>query len=66
MRKKVEGHSDLVRDMENGAIINTDNAAYQNYILMRNQKLKEKERIDNLENEMSEIKSLLKQLVDKL
>lgn len=66
MRKKVEGHSDLVRDMESGAIINTDNAAYQNYILMRNQKLKEKERIDNLENEMSEIKSLLKQLVDKL
>lgn len=66
MHKKVEGHSDLVRDMENGAIINTDSAAYQNYILMKNQKLKEKERIDNLENEMSEIKSLLKQLVDKL
>jgi len=66
MHKKVEGHSDLVRDMENGAIINTDSAAYQNYILMKNQKLKEKERLDKLENEVGEIKSLLQKLVDKL
>lgn len=64
--KKVEGHSDLVRDMESGAIVNNDTTAYQNYIQMKNQKLKEKERLDNLENEMGEIKSLLHKLLDKL
>jgi len=64
--KKVEGHSDLVRDMDSGAIVNNDTTGYQNYIQMRNQKLKEKERLDNLENEVGEIKSLLQKLVDKL
>jgi len=66
MYKKVEGHSELVRDMESGAIINNDTTAYQNYISLRQQKLKEKERIENLENEVGEIKSLLKELINKL
>jgi len=64
--RKVEGHSDLVRDLGNGAVINNDKIAYQNYILMKKQKLKEQERLDNLENEVGEIKSLLQKLVDKL
>jgi cell division protein FtsB len=64
--KKVEGHSDLIRDLENNAVINTDKSAYQNYIQLREQKLKEKQRLDKLENEVSEIKSLLQKLVDKL
>ena len=66
MYKKVEGHSGLLRDMESGAVINNDATAYQNYIAMREQKLKEKERIDNLEIEVSEIKDLLKQIINKL
>lgn len=64
--KKVEGHSDLIRDTETNAVINTDKTAYQNYVLLKNQKLKEKDRLDKLENEVGEIKSLLQQLVDKL
>jgi hypothetical protein len=64
--KKVEGHSDLVRDLGNGAVINNDRTAYQNYVSLREQKLKEKERLDKLENEVGEIKSLLQKLVDKL
>lgn len=64
--KKVEGHSDLIRDLENNAVINTDKIAYQNYIQLREQKLKEKQRLDKLEHEVSEIKSLLQKLVDKL
>ena len=66
MYKKVEGHSNLVRDTKSGAIINNDSTEYQNYIAMREQKLKEKDRIENLENEVSEIKSLLKDLINKL
>lgn len=64
--KKVEGHPGLVRDLETNAIINNDKSAYQNYIQLREQKLKEKERLDKLENEVGEIKSLLQKLVDKL
>lgn len=64
--KKVEGHSDLVRDLSTGAIINNDRSAYQNYILLRENKLKERERLDKLESEVGEIKSLLQKLVDKL
>lgn len=66
MYKKVEGHSSLVRDTESGAVINKDSTSYQNYIAMREQKLKEKERIDNIEEEIVEIKSLLKDLINKL
>ena len=66
MYKKVEGHSSLVRDTESGAVINNDSTSYQNYIAMREKKLKEKERIDNIEDEIVEIKSLLKDLINKL
>ena len=66
MYKKVEGHSSLVRDTESGAVINNDSTSYQNYIAMREQKLKEKERIGNIKEEIVEIKSLLKDLINKL
>ena len=64
--KKVEGHPGLIRDLESNAVINNDKSAYQDYIQMREQKLKEKERLNILENEVGEIKSLLKQIIDKL
>ena len=64
--RKVEGHPGLIRDLESNAVINKDKSAYQNYIQLRDQKLKEKERLDKLENEVGEIKSLLQKLVDKL
>ena len=66
MYQKVEGHTELRRDTESGAVINNDTTAYQNYIAMRNEKLKEKNRIDDLEEEIGEIKSLLKELINKL
>ena len=64
--KKVEGHPGLIRDLDSTAVINNDKTAYQNYLQMREQKLKELERLDKLENEVGEIKSLLQKLVDKL
>jgi len=64
--KKVEGHPGLIRDLESNAVINNDKSAYQNYVQLREQKLREKERLDKLENEVGEIKSLLQKLVDKL
>lgn len=60
---KVEGHTNLFRDEESGAIMNLDSAGYQEYIKKRNAKLKEREEISNLKNEISEIKSMLKQIL---
>ena len=63
---KVEGYPDLVRDPSNGAIINTDKTAYQNYIDSKNRKIRELERIETLEKDMSEIKDLMHKILDKL
>lgn len=61
---KVEGHSNLFRDEESGAIMNLDSAGYQDYVRKRNAKLKEKEEILNLKNEISEIKMMLQKIIN--
>ena len=67
----VEGNADLVRDRNTNQIINTNDSEYQQYIARRKQKKLEKEKslsveedLANLKSEMSEIKSLLKELVN--
>ena len=67
----VKGNNDLVRDPYTDQIINTNASAYQQYINRREQRKREKEKslnveedIANLKNELSEIKSLLKELVN--
>ena len=64
--KQVEGRSDLFRDTDNGAIVNTDRSAYLAYKSKKNQRLNEMGRIDKLQNEIDEIKSLLYKVIDKL
>ena len=64
--KQVEGENNLFRDTDTGAIINTDSSAYIAYKTKRQQKLKEMNQIDKLQNEVDEIKSLLYKLIDKL
>ena len=67
----VEGNTDLVRDPHTDQIINTNARAYQQYINRREQRKREKEKslnveedLANLKSEISEIKSLLKELVN--
>ena len=67
----VEGSTDLVRDPNTDQIINTNESAYQQYITRRQKRKSEKERaltveqdLANLKSELSEIKSLLKELVN--
>ena len=64
--KQVEGENNLFRDTDTGAIINTDKSAYIAYKNKRQQKLKEMNQIDKLQNEVDEIKSLLYKVIDKL
>ena len=69
---KVEGHIHLVRDLKTQAIINTDSDAYARY-MARKVKQAEKEdelrgvvrEINTIKAEMFEIKSLIKEIVDR-
>ena len=67
----VEGSSDLVRDPRTDQIINTNTSAYEQYVNRRKQRKLEKDKaltveqdLASLKSEMSEIKSLLKELVN--
>ena len=66
---KVEGHSNLVRDEETNAILNTNSSEYNNYLAIRARKKQWSDRIDNMENDLkslkddiNEIKTLLRAL----
>jgi len=61
---RVEGHTNLYRDEDSGAIINHDSHGYSEYIKMRDLKRSQKEEIDKLKDDITEIKSLLKELVN--
>ena len=69
---KVEGHAHLVRDLKTQAIVNTDSDAYARY-MSRKVKQAEKEdelrgvvrEINTIKAEMFEIKSLIKEIVDR-
>jgi hypothetical protein len=69
---KVEGYSELVRDRDSHAIINTDTSTYKSYMKGVESRRREKEslqdavrEINSLKCEMHEIKSLLMQMMDK-
>ena len=68
---KVEGHTHLVRDLKSQAIINTDSDAYARYMARKaKQKVKDDEvrqvirDVNELKNEMREIKNLIIGLKD--
>jgi hypothetical protein len=60
----VEGHKNLYRDENSGAIVNCDTLGYSKYIKMKSEKQKQKDDIDKLKNDIEEIKSLLKEIVN--
>lgn len=69
MFAKVKDHENLVRDMNSKAILNTDRLALQEYYQKREQAKKEvsektetRQRLDKIENDMAEIKDLLRMM----
>ena len=68
---KVQGHTHLIRDLKSQAIINTDSDAYARYMARKTkQKIKDDEvrqvirDVNELKNEMREIKNLIIGLKD--
>jgi uncharacterized protein YpuA (DUF1002 family) len=69
MFAKVQDHDNLLRDMQSKAVLNTDKAGLQDYLHKREQAKKElsdkvetKQRLAKIEEEMSEIKNLLREI----
>jgi len=69
---KVDGYSHLYRDPRTNSIINRNMSEYQEYLSRKNMKNEEYQKIQNLEsdvvnikNDLSEIKNLLRSLINE-
>lgn len=61
---RVEGHQNLYRDPSTGAIINFDSIGYDQYVNSIIQREKQKKEIDEIKNDIDEIKQLLKEFLN--
>ena len=68
---KVEGHRELYSDSTTNSIVNRNTSDYNRYMSQKKTKNEETEKVDTMEqdlthlkNEINEIKSLLKELVN--
>ena len=62
---KVKGHSNLYRDEETGAIINSDVTGYNQYVNSLETKKLRREELDEMKKDIDEIKSLLREILNK-
>ena len=72
MYTKIEGHSDLVKDGTTGAILNTNNNAYEAVKrrykinqLQKEQINKQEKDINSMKEDLTELKTLVKALLTK-
>jgi hypothetical protein len=70
MYVQIEAKPNLIRDVDNRALLNTDHEELKTYYAERDLKLKElaekqvlESKVENLEKDITEIKDLLKQIV---
>ena len=61
---KVEGNRDLYRDLNNGAVVNSNRDEYEKYMRAKRQRNVMSNEINNLKHELDEIKQLLKKLTN--
>ena len=53
---KVEGETNLFRDKNTGAILNTDSTGYSQYMRMKQRRQTEREELDTIKSDIEEIK----------
>jgi hypothetical protein len=66
MRAKVVDDKNLEKDMNTGAVINTNRSAYLAAVERANKAKEEKERIAKLEDEVSDIKQMLQKILERV
>ena len=63
---KIKDSLNLHREVESNTILNTSLDEYNKYIQRRESAMRQAQRIDKIENDVAEIKTLLKDLIGKL
>ena len=61
---RVKGHQNLYRDENSGAIVNCDSVAYNQYLNTLHNKDFQKKELDKMKQDIDEIKTLLKELIN--
>ena len=61
---KVKDNDHLLRDLNSNGIINTDEAEYKNYVNSYIRKLSSKAKLEELQKEVDEMKSDVKEIKD--
>ena len=69
---KVKSENSLVRDVDSNAIVNQDKSEFDKFLELSQKKYEEKKKFDNmrsdldsLKEDMNEIKTLLRNIMDK-
>ena len=68
MKSPIEGHPNLYKDTETGVIVNRSSSERDRYLIAKQQSRKSldtEQELSSLRGEIDEIKSLLKQLINK-
>ena len=63
---KVKDSGSLYRDEDSGAILNCSDSEYNNYLKLKQQKLKEVSEMDKLKDDVDELKDMMKLILSKL
>lgn len=61
---RIEGHKNLYRDENTGAVVNCDESEYNQYMLSKKEKIIQKKEIESIRMELDEIKTLLKEILN--
>ena len=62
----VEGHKNLFRDEETGAIVNMDTAGYSTYMSNKRRNSDKQAELDEMISEIETLKTMLKELASKI
>jgi len=63
---KVQGHSNLVRDLKSQAIINTDSDAYARYMARKAKQSKKDDEMRSVVREVNSLKTEMREIKDLL
>tara|TARA_X000001316_G_C907287_1_gene23614 strand:+ start:314 stop:517 length:204 start_codon:yes stop_codon:yes gene_type:complete len=66
MKARVENHNTLVRDLNNNAILNVDNTAIEKAKIVKKLRKSQKQEIQDLKHDVVELKSMMREILDRL
>lgn len=66
MKVNIQNRPGFQRDMNSGAVINTDNTAYQKALNAKLAAEKKEEELQDIKNDVQELKDLMNQIIKRL